>query len=542
MNKSRNITLLILAMVTGLWAFWELRIYASSMGGVGPDVIVGDIPSIDRWGSSGNETSFSIGTTSCNVGDTRLDWIASTNVHPVISQNLYRVNNGRIEQIGMSWLKHGFAVAAGSYCNQCTMPSSVYLGVGCSDPYSAGLNGSQGRLGPRSEVNASTGIFLMPHGSLPQNGVLDGRLRVENSYIDPSQNAGARYFVEAQYIHPQDAAAGNGNNNASFREAFVSVNGSSIDINTSGSSPTVRQKPGITAWQSVNPDVHVMNVDIPGDGRVFVGMRTTPNQTGGFHTEIAVENMNSHRSVGSLGIRFGSGSVANEGFHDMDYQFEPFSNSDWAPSVNGNEIVWSTQSFTENEDANALRWATMYSFWCDSDTRPAQLTIGVFRPGTPTEIMIDVSNAVLPESVMAIRGNLVSGGTEALADSDDVDLSMQRATSDIQARTEFEASSFSPTASPSFMEVTLEGSVFARSQVDQSIELYNYTAGGWEQVDARAATMTVDSTVTVLLDGDLSRFVEPGTLSVHARISYQSTVARQQFSSNTDQFIWTIGQ
>jgi hypothetical protein len=90
--------------------------------------------------------------------------------------------------------------------------------------------------------------------------------------------------------------------------------------------------------------------------------------------------------------------------------------------------------------------------------------------------------------------------------------------------------------------VTLEGAVFARSPVNQTIELYDYIAGVWEQVDTRAATRFSDSTVTVAATGDLSRFVEAGTMFIKARIRYQSTNPRQQFSSNTDLFIWTIGQ
>ena len=138
MNRSRGIIFLAVAMVAGLWGLREYQIHASSTDGFGggPDVIVGDIPSIRRWGDTGGYTSFSIGTTSCNIGDTRLDWISSTNVHPVIAQNMYRVQNGRIEMLGISWLKHGFGVAAGSLCDTCTDPAWTYLGVGCSDPRS----------------------------------------------------------------------------------------------------------------------------------------------------------------------------------------------------------------------------------------------------------------------------------------------------------------------------------------------------------------------------------------------------------------------
>ena len=123
-----------------------------------------------------------------------------------------------------------------------------------------------------------------------------------------------------------------------------------------------------------------------------------------------------------------------------------------------------------------------------------------------------------------------------------MDVSIRRNTADIQSRTEFEVDSSSPIANPASIEVTLEGSVFARSAVNQIIELFEYDNGVWEQVDSRAASRFSDAVAIVPVTGDVSRFVEAGTLNVKARVRYQSANPRQQFSSNTDQFIWTIGE
>jgi hypothetical protein len=395
---SRSAILLVLLGVACLWAIGEYR--ASAGGTTSPDVIVGDIPSIFRWGSSGTETAFSIGTTSCNIGTARLDWIQNSAMHPVISQNMYRVKNGRIEQIGMSWLKHGFSVAAGSLCGTCTDPSTVYLGVGCSDPYGASLNGWQSGLGPRSEVNAVTGEFPWPKRNLPLGGTLSGRLRVFNDDINPALNTGARYFVESQYIHPQDAAAGNAYNNASYREAFVSSVTGGWTVQTSSGSPTVREQPAINAWKAVHPEVELFSVDIPGDGRIIVGVLTTPNSGGGYHTEFAVENFNSHQSVRSLSVRYGSSEISNPGFSDVDYQFESYSNADWTPDIDGKDITWSTETFAANPDANALRWNTLYSFWCDAQTGPRTLTLGLFRPGEVDEMTIVIDDSVIESTVV----------------------------------------------------------------------------------------------------------------------------------------------
>ena len=139
----------------------------------GPDVIVGALTGPSKWGTIGGITSYSIGTTSCNIGNQILNWVDNSTFHPVIGQNIYRLENGRFEQIGMSWLKHGFCALQGTLCGPCSPVGGgceTRLGIGCSDPYGSGLNGSQGGLGPRSEVNASTGVFLWPFGAQGQTG------------------------------------------------------------------------------------------------------------------------------------------------------------------------------------------------------------------------------------------------------------------------------------------------------------------------------------------------------------------------------------
>ena len=116
----------------------------------GPDVIVGDIPSMGQFGSDGTQVGLGVGTTSCNNGNVDLDWFALPQVdHPVIPQNLYRMSGGasntdRFEQVGQSWLKHAFTALTGNACGfGCNGVGGSHLGVGCSDPYGASLNASQ---------------------------------------------------------------------------------------------------------------------------------------------------------------------------------------------------------------------------------------------------------------------------------------------------------------------------------------------------------------------------------------------------------------
>src|SRR5262249_4497232 len=199
---------------------------------VGPDVIVGELPEASSYGSGGGIFAFSIGTTSCNVGNQNLSWVSTTNQHPVIAQNLYRLKDDRFEQIGMSWVKHGFLALTQDICScGCNGQGGAVLGVGCSDPYSSPLNGHQGStgtggLGPRFQVNAHTGYFDFPYFAQGLSGnAIYKRLQVHDSDLDPAQSGGGLYFVEGQYVTPDDAAAGNQNNNASHRRVTIMLLG-----------------------------------------------------------------------------------------------------------------------------------------------------------------------------------------------------------------------------------------------------------------------------------------------------------------------------
>ena len=94
-------------------------------------------------------------------------WNANNNQHPVVSQNLFKFkSNGTyatFQQLGQSWLKHGFAADTGNLCCTCQNPgNSQLLGVGCSDAYVASQAGTQSGLTPRWQVNAHTGVFAYP--------------------------------------------------------------------------------------------------------------------------------------------------------------------------------------------------------------------------------------------------------------------------------------------------------------------------------------------------------------------------------------------
>ncbi|MBK7877470.1 MAG: hypothetical protein IPJ77_17335 [Planctomycetes bacterium] len=365
----------------------------------GPDVIVGEL--IDTLNASplGGVDALAIGTYSCNIGNTQLNWISSNANHPVIAQNLYRykivAGAGRFEQVGMSWLKHGFTALQDSLCcPTCTSSGTgSRLGIGCADPYTAGLNGAQGGLGPHWQVDAQTGIFTYPPANPAWAGSVARRLQVAVADCEVTGAPGAaRYFGEGQYVTRDDALAGNQNNNSSWREMFLtSPAAGNFDFNLTG--PTFRAQSAIEAWPQIESGVTLNTVTAT--GKILVGSKATNLGGGQWHYEYAVYNMNSSRNVGSFSVPVPAGTVvSNIGFRDVAYHDGDgngsvnYSGVDWVGAVSGGAITWACETQAVNNNANAIRWGTTYNFRFDANVAPTSgsLTLGLWTPGTPSTI------------------------------------------------------------------------------------------------------------------------------------------------------------
>ncbi|MBU6412810.1 MAG: hypothetical protein KGS45_05000 [Planctomycetes bacterium] len=369
----------------------------------GPDVIVGDLHDVLAYGQTGGISAFSVGTVSCNIGNQRLSWISGNNQHPVIGTNMFRykvVNGaGRFEQIGQSWLKHGFYALSGSLCSPCGDPTDgTQLGVGCSDPYSASLNGSQSNLGPRSQVNASTGYYPFPvTGVTSPAAIIGRRLQVRNTDLAAAENAGATYFVEGQYVSADECAYGAGAqfNNASFRRVNVSF--ASNQYNIALNSTTQRQKAAIFAWRDViDSTVNIQEQDVRSDGRFIIAHKVTQVAPNRWTYEYALQNLNSDRGAGSFTVNFPCSALQQDvGFNaSFSHSGEPYDNSPWAANFSTpGQVTWATaQNFTQNPNANALRWGTMnnFRFTTNRPPRNGTATIGLFKPGSGATISFGV--------------------------------------------------------------------------------------------------------------------------------------------------------
>ena len=389
----------------------------------GPDVIVGDVEDVAQFNAPvGTQVGLAIGTDSCNNGDQPIDWFALPQTdHPVVPQNLYRMSGGesnadRFEQIGQSWMKHTFLALEDFVCGTCNTSgcqTGSHLCPGCSDPYVSGLNGDQDSIGSRAWVSPFTGSFpanANDHSGHVHNGV-SHRILVETGDLMPGGNPGASYFGEAAYISPHEytwcqshPTECNMFNNFSYRQ--FSVSGGPTFFNFSPVSSTIRMQPAIQAWGATGATVNQVEPDPGNDGIWFMGYRVTNPSAGVWHYEYALFNMNLDRAIQSFSVPLGAGvNVSNIAFHappqhpgwahDGTQGDAGYSSMPWDVTQVLDSITWNTETFAQNQNANAIRWGTLYNFRFDADQPPqtANATVGFFKTGSPMMVAIQAPAA-----------------------------------------------------------------------------------------------------------------------------------------------------
>ena len=398
----------------------------------GPDVIVGDLESVVQAGSDATSVGLGVGTVSCNNGDQPINWHPLPNTdHPIIPQNLYRMSGGadnaeRFEQIGQSWMKHAFFALEEFICGTCnTSPPCVtgdQLCPGCADTYVASLNYDQNSIGSRAWTNPFTGSFPSTannHSGHTHTGT-SHRVTVAMSDLIPAQNQGATYFAEAQYISPTEYAWCQANpgqcnmyNNASYRPFSVSGGPTSFSFSPTGS--TVRMQPAIVAWMGTGATVSQVEPDPGNDGIWFMGYKVTNPSAGVWHYEYALYNMNLDRSIQSLSVPVGGANISSIGFHappqepgwpnDGTFNNQGYSSTPWAVDQSVGAITWSTETFATNQNANAIRFGTLYSFRFDADQPPQAVnaTVGFFKTGSPMMVAIQAPAGGTPTPTPTAR-------------------------------------------------------------------------------------------------------------------------------------------
>ncbi|MEM7165463.1 MAG: hypothetical protein AAF581_08365 [Planctomycetota bacterium] len=403
---------LILAVAQPTWG--QCVPTGGSPGGVGVDLIVGGIDGVVAYGSANGFAAFAVGSTACNIGTADVSWLSATPDHPVYTTNVYRLLNNRIELIGMSWVFHGFFPLQQNGCGcSCVLGPVGMLGVGCSNSHSAAITGQQAGLGPHVDVldpalGLHTGVASL---NPPITDLTSRRLRIADADLDPTLNVGAEYFVEVQYLHPDDAVAGNGLNNCSVRRA--TVQGAMPNLNLVG--PTVLQEPAIRRWQAQVPGVVLSEGTVAGGGRVLLGVLTTDLGNGLWSYEYALYNQNADAATA-----FAVPGPASLQLSAVDYRAgqyhsgEPQDNVDWSFAQAAGELRWQVAAGSNS----SLGWSNMANFRFVTNSVPSPATATVVVGSGAAAVTVQVATEAPAVSVPFLRrGDCNTDTSTNLADA-----------------------------------------------------------------------------------------------------------------------------
>ncbi len=309
-----------------------------------------------------------------------------TDQHPYLVWNLYRIADGRLEQIGASGVKHAFLTINSNCTVNCGAGGVAggnghILWPGCEDVYGVGNNDSACDLGPRHEVNPRTGIFVSTGSFFDPGGTGSNT----NCSSAPGENRmmvlredletpGASYWFESWYVirddvniyntmgyHPLTPVNTSGNNWSYQLGAFVQ--GRAIDQWVApGTAPD-----GSAAHQSMASDE---------DGHLHVLARAEPVDGGRWRYSYVVMNYDVDHGV--AGFRVASANPILEQFHFHDGDQNPA--NDWTISQAG---AWVTFAGSES---SLQPWGRAYSFGFEAETGPVlgpvEVTLG---PGAERE-------------------------------------------------------------------------------------------------------------------------------------------------------------
>ena len=194
---------------------------------------------------------------------------------------------------------------------------------------------------------------------------------------------------------------------------------------------TVRTQAAINAWTGAT--LNTFEPDPGNDGIGIVAYKVTNPSAGVWHYEYAVYNQNLDRAIQSFSVPLGCGvTVSNLGFHappqhpgvaaDGTAGNTGYSSAAWTPSQTFNALAWNSETFAQNQNANAIRWGTLYNFRFDSNKPPqaANATLGFFKTGAPITVAIQ---APTPDTCNALQVvTAVSRKTHGGAGDFDIDL------------------------------------------------------------------------------------------------------------------------
>ena len=314
-----------------------------------------------------------------NVGTANVPWYTkftgnhppyNNSQHPFLVWSLFRIANGRLEQLGISDVKHAF-LTINNNCSGGACTDNHILGIGCEDIYGEGNNEDEFSLSYRQEVTAHSGTWesLGSHFDQDNNNSQDHppnnpdpfmghRMVIRESDL---QTAGATYYLEGWYVVRDDINIFNSMGYRRITPALVSGTW------TFGLPNAFVQGSALDAWVDPNnPGTGNATTGLDtGVGHLRVAVKTTDLGNGSWRYDYVLVNHDFDRQVGSFAVPIGPASLSSVYFRDLDTQ----SGNDWqatqlAGSITGSKV-----------GGQGLDWGVAYNFGFVANAPPVDSAV-----------------------------------------------------------------------------------------------------------------------------------------------------------------------
>ena len=325
--------------------------------------------------------------------------------HPFLVWNLYRVSEGRLEQVGVSGAKYAFFtinVSCTINCGDGGIPgaSGHILWPGCEDVYGVGNNDSPGDIGPRGEINPRTGIFesfgsffdQVPaggDGSQDNSSSAPGENRMK-VWVEDLQTPGAEYLFESWYVIRDDINIFNG---MGYHPLTPNFQGGSSWQYSLGA---FAQGRALDAWIAPGgtPESGEMNVVFQDDaiGHLQVLAKVEEIAPERWRYTYVVKNYDVDHGIEQFSI-LTSAEVDSWYFHDPDQD----ETNEWGSATTGSAQVFSSPA------SNPLLWGQAYTFGFESDRPPVatQVEIELGPTGGSEPVVLDLLGPERLEDIFA---------------------------------------------------------------------------------------------------------------------------------------------
>lgn len=320
--------------------------------------------------------------------------------HPFLVWNMYRIADGRIEQLGASGVKHAFLTLNFNCTINCG--SGNVLWPGCEDVYGTGTNNSNSNQGPRYDIIPSEGLFFSQgsffdpnrNGTQTNNSDLfENRLLVqENDLLVPD----AEYFLDAWYVVMADI---NIWNSMGFHSITPNESNGFWSFGPLGPFTNGATIQNWVAENTSNPNESHVMIEVPSQtpsatypdnqpqGHLRVVARATEVSPGRWRYNYAVQNYDFERNIDQVRIPLPAGAQIFETYFGAPV-VDGVQVADWSVEHVGGELIFTAPPATA-PNTNDLSWFSLFNFEVETDATPTSegtMTLNAAEAGLPSEL------------------------------------------------------------------------------------------------------------------------------------------------------------